>query len=60
MWVLVIALFSSIPSAHTSKGSISAKFASQEQCLKAKEQLTKAIHIDNYRLSANCIFIGHI
>lgn len=60
MWVLVIALFSTIPGAQTSKGSINAKFGYQEDCLKAKEQIVKAIHIDNYRVSASCIFIGHM
>ncbi len=58
MWLLIITMWSSIPGANTSGGSIHAKFGDHEACLKAKEQIVKSIRIDNYRVSASCTFRG--
>ena len=60
MWLLIITMFSTIPGANTSSGSIHAKFGLQEDCFKAKEQVVKSIKIDNYRVSASCTYIGHV
>ena len=60
MWLLIISMWSTIPGATTSNGSIHAKFGLQEDCFKAKEQIVQKIKIDNYRLSASCTFVGHI
>ena len=56
MWLLIITMWSTIPGANTSGGSIHAKFESQEACFKAKEQVTTNIKIANYRVTASCIF----
>ena len=56
MWILIITMWTTIPGANTSSGSIHAKFANQESCLKAKEQIVNTIKIDNYRVTASCIF----
>jgi len=58
MWLLIITMWSSIPGATTSNGSIHARFGDHEQCLRAKEQIEKRINIDNYRLVASCTFRG--
>ena len=51
-------MWSTIPGANTTNGSIHAKFGDHESCLKAKEQFEKRINIDNYRISASCTFRG--
>jgi hypothetical protein len=58
MWILIITMWSTIPGANTSNGSINAKFPDNESCLRAKEQIVKSIKIDNYRVTASCIFRG--
>jgi hypothetical protein len=58
MWLLIITMWTTIPGANTSGGSIHAKFSDHEQCLKAKEQIVKGIKIDNYRVTASCTFRG--
>ena len=58
MWILIITMWSTIPGANTSNGSISAKFSDNESCLKAKEHIVKSIKIDNYRVTASCTFRG--
>jgi hypothetical protein len=58
MWLLIITMWSTIPMANTSNGSIHAKFGDHESCLKAKEQFERRIHIDNYRVVASCTFRG--
>lgn len=56
MWLLIITMWSTVPGANTSGGSIHAKFTNQEACFKAKEQVINNIKIDNYRVTASCIF----
>jgi len=56
MWLLIVTLWSTIPGANTTSGSIHAKFGDHESCLKTKEQFEKRINIDNYRISASCTF----
>jgi len=51
-------MWSTIPGANTSGGSIHARFGDHESCLKAKEQIVNKINIDNYRITASCTFRG--
>lgn len=58
MWLLIVTMWStnpSLPAESMSKGNINAKFVSQVECLKAKEQF-RNIQLDNYRVVASCIF----
>ena len=58
MWLLIVTIWSTNPSLSTesmSKGNINAKFISQTECLKAKEQF-RNIQLDSYRVVASCIF----
>ena len=51
-------MWSTIPGANTSSGSIHAKFGDYESCLKAKEQVVKSVKIDNFKVSASCAYRG--
>ena len=55
MWILVISLWTTSPGLTTSSGSITAKYADHESCMRAREQAVRTIKIENYRTSAGCV-----
>lgn len=55
MWLLVVIMVSAIPEIPPHKGSLQVTFASREECLEAKEQFTRNVHVKDYRVSAGCM-----
>ena len=61
MWVLLISMYmtSAINGLTQSKGMIHAPQNNYEQCLQARDQVKERWHMDQYRISARCVYIRH-
>ncbi len=58
MWLLIVMMFSNLPPGiNDTKGSITARVGTREECLQLKERIEK-MRLDNYRMTATCTFKG--
>ena len=58
MWLLIVMMFSTLPPGiNDTKGSISVRVGTQEECYQMKERIEK-MRFENYRMSASCVFKG--
>lgn len=61
MWVLLISLYmnSAIQGQTQSKGVLHAPQSSYDQCLKQRDQVQRTWQLDQYRISARCVYVRH-
>lgn len=60
MWVLLISLYLEQGLGQTqSKGVIQAPQTSYEQCMKERDRVRRDWHMEEYRVSARCIYVKH-
>ena len=58
MWLLIVMMFGTMPpGVNDTKGSISVRVGTREECYQMKEQIER-VRLDRYRMSATCTFKG--
>lgn len=62
MWALFVVVFylPTTPGSSKVAGSFEMRMASQEHCLKSKEQMEKSWNYDKHRIHASCSFKGYL
>lgn len=60
MWILIISLYLHQPLGQTqSKGIIQAPQPGYEHCQQQRDLVNKTWHLDQYKVSARCIYLKH-
>lgn len=59
MYILVVIAVLISPPTSKNEGSLRMKFASREECIKAKEEVLSTWKVDRHRISASCVFVGN-